>query len=141
MKFWVSGAEIVHGNDCYCVRGHNFGNSWNSSRCESPSCSWPHSWSCHLTAKPPGEREVSPSANRVIQVCQQQSPLNQASSNQKERRVFMNRSGYRKQQLPQNTHQLRISEDALMASRKWIKVSLGSITSPVSKLALRHALQ
>lgn len=45
---------------------------------------WPHSWSCHLTAKPPGEREVSPSANRVIQVCQQQSPLNQASSNQKE---------------------------------------------------------
>lgn len=39
-------------------------------------------------------------------------------------------------------HHSRISEkDVLMAPRKWIKVLLDSIASPISKLALRHALQ
>jgi len=38
-------------------------------------------------------------------------------------------------------HHSRISEKGvLMAPRKWIKVLLDSITSPISKLALRRAL-
>lgn len=39
-------------------------------------------------------------------------------------------------------HQSPVPEkDVLMAPRKWIKVLLDSITSPISALAWRHELQ
>lgn len=111
----------------------------------------PCTWSCHPTAEPTEDVGwMSPSADSVP--CSSSTKATKCSLKWgafmdniriHEAAAISNHTSYR----PTGTlhcalHHSCISEkDVLMVPRKWIKVLLDSIASPISKLALRHALQ
>lgn len=112
--------------------------------------------SCYPTAEPPeGVGWMSPSASRISWVSWQQFLAYEPIKCLPKWAVLINRVWMQKAAVTSNhtscrpmgtlhcvLHHSCISEkDVLMAPRKWIKVPLDSIASPISKLARRHALQ
>lgn len=141
----VFGSGWSHG------RNVSFGKGWSCSRCESPTCSC--SESCYPTAEAAeAVGWMSPPA-RGLPECPE--PPSETPKRSAEQGVFMNRAWMQKAAATSNhikwgpagmfncaPHQSPLSEkDVLMAPRKWIKVLLDTITSPISALAWRHELQ